>query len=88
MPNANWFPSSCIGEGDAGRPNLHAGVTGDDRDLLAATDRRGSLECLVANRLAGADPATYRLPDDLAELGGATVADARDATGDDLQISR
>ena len=88
MPNANWFPRSRIAKGDSGRPNLHAGVASDDRDQLAATNRRGCFECLEANRLAATDGATHCLSDDLPKLGGAAVAGPRDATRDDLQISR
>ncbi len=86
MPNANWFPRSRIAKGDSGCANLHAGVASDDRDQFAATDRGGCFECLEANRLATTNGATHGLTYDLAELGGAAAAKARNASGNNLEI--
>ena len=86
MPNANWFPRSRIAKGDAGRPNLHTGVASHDRDQFSATDRGRCFERLEANRLAAADRTTHGLPDDFAELGGATAPNTREATSDDFEI--
>ena len=86
MPNANWFPRSCISERDAGRPNLHAGVAGYDRDQFSATDCGWGIERFEADRLATADGAAYGLADDLAGVGGATVTEAGNPTRYDFEI--
>jgi hypothetical protein len=86
VPNANWFPRSRIAKGDAGRPNLHAGVAGYDRDQFSATDCGWGIERFKADRLATADGAAYGLADDLVELGGATVTEAGNPPRHDFKI--